>query len=59
MESTAEAACPWCGEPSSISFDPQCPDQQFHTDCEVCCRPFVVTLHIEDGEVTQVDVGTP
>lgn len=55
-----EVQCPFCGEPGEIAadYDPSEPgDQTFVQDCEVCCRPWNVTVHVGyDGEVT-FDVG--
>jgi hypothetical protein len=47
--------CPFCGEPGEIAadFDPSEPGQQvFVQDCEVCCRPWNVTVEVDhDGGV--------
>jgi hypothetical protein len=51
-----EVQCPYCGEPGEIAadYDPEVPgDQVFVQDCEVCCNPWTVTVHVSpDGEVT-------
>ena len=37
--------CPWCGEPVEIALDPGSGAvQQYVEDCEVCCRPWRVTV---------------
>jgi hypothetical protein len=54
MDATVE--CPYCGEPGQIEeeVDNSEPgDQVFIQDCEVCCRPWTVSIRIDhDGEVT-------
>jgi len=37
--------CPYCGEPTEISLDPGSGDNQdYIEDCEVCCRPWRVSV---------------
>ncbi|MEO8809425.1 MAG: CPXCG motif-containing cysteine-rich protein [Rhodanobacter sp.] len=45
-------ACPYCGESIELLVDVSIPDQQYIEDCQVCCRPITLTIHVEDdGEV--------
>ena len=48
--------CPFCGQPNSIVIDASVGRHQFTTDCEVCCRPFLVSVECEAGEILSVDV---
>lgn len=41
---TASVLCPYCGEPVELLIDPTLSRQQYVEDCEVCCRPMVVTV---------------
>jgi hypothetical protein len=48
-DGTADTAalvyCPYCGEPVEIGLDPGSGSvQQYVEDCEVCCRPWRVTV---------------
>jgi hypothetical protein len=44
--------CPYCGEPITMLVDTSCPEQSYVEDCEVCCRPIIVTTQVdEDGYV--------
>ena len=44
--------CPYCGEPISLLVDSSCEEQSYVEDCEVCCRPMVVNVQVdEDGQV--------
>jgi transposase-like protein len=57
MEDTASVDCPFCGQGMELVLDTSIPSQRFVTDCEVCCRPFEVTVECEPGEVVSVMVS--
>ena len=41
----AEVACPHCGETIVIGLDPGSgAEQEYVEDCQVCCRPWRVTV---------------
>jgi len=44
--------CPYCGEPNEIEIDPSGGRRQsYEEDCQVCCRPWRVTVKLDgDGE---------
>jgi len=47
---TARLDCPYCGEPIEIVIDEGAPDAEYVDDCEVCCRPMVITVALgSDG----------
>ena len=47
-----QVGCPYCGEVIGLLIDPSIPTQSYIEDCEVCCRPIVVTAVVrEDGEI--------
>lgn len=52
---TAFVSCPYCGEDIEIVVDGSVEHQQYVEDCSVCCRPIVLTVTAEDGEVVAVD----
>ena len=44
--------CPYCWQNFEISVDCSVSEQQYVEDCEVCCRPIVLTASVsEDGDV--------
>jgi hypothetical protein len=44
--------CPYCGEPLTILVDPSEPQQKYIEDCQVCCRPMVVSVEQDwDGDI--------
>ncbi len=53
---TAFVSCPYCGEEIEIVVDGSVDHQQYVEDCSVCCRPIVMTVVAEDGEVVSIDV---
>ena len=50
MQSFIELQCPYCGEWIDLALDPSVEAQQYVEDCQVCCRPMLVTVGLdEDG----------
>lgn len=47
---SARTTCPSCGEALELLVDPSIPSQEYVEDCEVCCRPMVVTVHLDSGD---------
>lgn len=41
--------CPACGESQWIDVDTSAGDQTYVEDCQVCCRPMVVTITLPEG----------
>lgn len=42
--------CPYCGERGTVVVDPLGgSNQQYVQDCEVCCRPWDVTVRVHAG----------
>ncbi len=49
----ASFICAVCFEEiETVVDESQGPDQEYIEDCAVCCRPNVLHVHIEEGEVT-------
>lgn len=44
--------CPYCNEQISILIDSLQTEQEYIEDCEVCCNPISLKIHISEGEVT-------
>lgn len=59
MQVSETFQCPFCGQRTSLSVDTSVGDQEFVTDCEVCCRPVQVRIQCEPGEVLSVKVVVP
>jgi transcription elongation factor Elf1 len=56
MNDALDLSCPHCGESFSLAFDVSEGSAEFTVDCEVCCRPMKVTVHVTEGEVDGLDV---
>ena len=49
METTADYTCAFCGEVNTTFVDLSAGSQQSYVeDCQVCCRPNVLYLHINE-----------
>ncbi len=43
---TCHTSCPYCGEPIELLVDYSVDSQQYIEDCQVCCRPMIVTVEV-------------
>ena len=52
-------ACPYCGEANTIFVDPSGGGRQRYVeDCQVCCQPWEVLVHLDaEGDVA-VEIRT-
>ena len=49
--------CPYCGESVEIALDPGSgSDQEYIEDCEVCCQPWLVSVHYDSEGQAVVSV---
>ena len=56
METTADYICAFCGEVNTTFVDLSAGSQQSYVeDCQVCCRPNVLYLHINE-ETLDVEI---
>lgn len=44
-------SCPYCGEIISVLVDCSVLDQDYIEDCQVCCRPMLISVCIEGEQV--------
>ncbi|RJG15982.1 CPXCG motif-containing cysteine-rich protein [Alcanivorax profundi] len=42
--------CPCCWEHIETLVDTSIPEQEYVEDCQVCCRPMVLTVTLADGD---------
>ncbi|MBF0188026.1 MAG: CPXCG motif-containing cysteine-rich protein [Magnetococcales bacterium] len=48
--------CPYCGEAIVTQADCSAGNQEYIEDCQVCCRPIIMTLEVdEDGRLIALD----
>lgn len=48
--------CPYCGETISVLIDGSVAEQQYIEDCQVCCRPINLVVHIDEHQTVSVNV---
>jgi len=46
--------CPYCGESIEIAVDTSIEHQQYIEDCQVCCRPIVLTARLDENGTAQI-----
>lgn len=51
----AKCACPYCGSPIQLVIDPLQVGCQYIEDCEVCCRPMLVTAVTEEEAMCEIE----
>lgn len=50
MLPSTQVECPYCGEPIDLLVDDSAGDQQYIEDCQVCCRPILVTIYVDETD---------
>jgi hypothetical protein len=56
-DTTATVICPYCGEENEIAIDPGSgASQEYVEDCQVCCRPWHVSVSYDSTGSAQVHV---
>lgn len=59
LADTAWVACPYCGETVELVLDGLGGDvQEYVEDCEVCCQPWSVRVHLDGFGGAHVEVRT-
>jgi len=49
--------CPWCGERSEVFPDASSGSAEYIEDCQVCCRPIVFHLEVDDDGASQLRIA--
>jgi predicted DCC family thiol-disulfide oxidoreductase YuxK len=53
----SDITCPYCYSNMSTEIDVSAGSQDYYEDCEVCCAPMELFIHVDDqGEIAQIDV---
>ena len=50
--------CPYCWQTITMVLDLSVDAQEYVEDCEVCCRPILVRVVADDGELIDASVET-
>ncbi len=48
LEQFIDVACPYCGEIIQTRVDLSGADQTYVEDCQVCCQPIQMCVHVAD-----------
>lgn len=56
MQDSLPLICPHCGESFDLALDASEGSAEFTVDCEVCCRPMLVSVRVKDGMIEGLDV---
>ncbi|WP_424567109.1 CPXCG motif-containing cysteine-rich protein, partial [Thiothrix litoralis] len=49
--------CPYCYSAFSTEIDITAGSQDYYEDCQICCNPIQLFIHIDaDGEITSINV---
>lgn len=58
-ETAARATCPYCGAEVELILDPGGGEtQRYVEDCEVCCRPWQLTVRWDASGIASVEAQT-
>jgi hypothetical protein len=57
MVESLSASCPYCGESIELLVDASAGSQRYVEDCQVCCRPMVVTVLVDAAGEVEVGVA--
>ena len=58
-DTAARVACPYCGAEVELKLDPGGGvTQRYVEDCEVCCRPWQLTVRWDPSGVASVEAQT-
>jgi len=58
-DSAAHVTCPYCGAEVELTLDPAGGvAQRYVEDCEVCCRPWQLTVRWDPSGVVSVEAQT-
>ena len=54
---TCPVQCPYCWESFAVVVDCSVPSQRYIEDCEVCCRPLVISLCLSGTDITDFEAA--
>ena len=58
MQDEAAIRCPYCGEGITVLIDASPGAQRYIEDCQVCCRPIVLQVDVDDDGTAHVHAAS-
>nr|WP_317622382.1 CPXCG motif-containing cysteine-rich protein [Pseudohongiella sp.] len=55
MTELATLQCPYCWESIEVVVDCSVTEQEYTEDCSVCCRPIIISVYADGGELQTVE----
>jgi hypothetical protein len=53
---TQAVRCPYCGEWLEVFIDCSVHRQEYIEDCQVCCRPIMLTVTVDEDDASDTHV---
>lgn len=50
-------SCPYCAQANALDYESYAGSDRLIVDCETCCRPAVLDVHLIDGSVAELRVS--
>ena len=50
--------CPYCGETIDVLIDSSIRSQRYIEDCQVCCRPIMLSVRVDEDGAAHVGVSS-
>lgn len=58
LQEQIDSLCPYCNEAIQLLIDGSVEEQQYIEDCQVCCRPILISMTSDlEGDIS-IDVRT-
>ena len=57
LEPFADVMCPYCGETLNVQLDLSAGSQTYVEDCQVCCQPIQMMVHVADDGTLESLLG--
>jgi hypothetical protein len=56
LQENVETYCPSCGESIQLLVDCSIPEQEYIEDCQVCCRPILISALVDSQGIPAITV---
>lgn len=56
LQEQIDSFCPYCGEGIQLLIDCSINHQEYIEDCQVCCRPILISASIDEDGLPSVEL---